>query len=331
MHEIDTSALPPLPARPIDGHKGTFGTVSIIGGCENDQQVMYGAPALAARAALRTGSGLVRIAASRGVLSHAVTLEPSATGVVLPVDTRGLLDGPGAAEVFDRVAAESHCVVIGPGLGRSGTDALSLRSVQQTESPVVVDADALNALAEIPELAGAIQARAVFTPHPGEFRRLAEPLQIVGDPANAEDRPRLAAELAQRLGVIVVLKGRATVVSDGLRAWICDRGHPCLGTAGTGDVLAGTIAGLIAQYGAGLNPYASLPEAVKAKLPPQDDPLRPLSLYDAARLGVFAHAIAGEAWAETHAHAGMLARELADGLPEVLDAMREGGADPDAD
>jgi len=105
------------------------------------------------------------------------------------------------------------------------------------------------------------------------------------------------------VGCVVVLKGAGTVVSDGIRTWTCTHGHPCLATAGTGDVLAGLIGGLAAQFA-----------------PDQE---AGMSLFDVARLGVQAHAIAGEEWARKHtAQAGLLARELADELPAVLEGMR---------
>jgi NAD(P)H-hydrate repair Nnr-like enzyme with NAD(P)H-hydrate dehydratase domain len=105
------------------------------------------------------------------------------------------------------------------------------------------------------------------------------------------------------LGCIVVLKGAGTVVSDGINTWTCTRGHACLGTAGTGDVLAGVIAGLVAQHASG--------------------PARTLSLFDVARISVQAHAIAGEQWARTHdASAGLLAPELAELIPHELEELR---------
>ena len=103
---------------------------------------------------------------------------------------------------------------------------------------------------------------------------------------------------------MVVLKGAGTVVSDGHSTWVCDAGHACLATAGSGDVLAGLIAGLAAQH-------------VRLAPMPSD-----LSLYDAARIAVLAHATAGELWAQENASAGLRARELADLLPSVLDPLR---------
>ncbi len=293
--------LPTLPPRPLDGHKGTFGTVAIIGGCCSGSKHMIGAPALAALGALRAGAGLARLVMPAPILSAGVTLAPSATGVALAVDPiTSDLDTPGAVAEVDRQASTAACVAIGPGLGAGeAARAMVLRAVQQEEASMVVDADALNALAEIPELWRDFRARAVLTPHPGEYRRLAQALKITHDPTREDSRQSAAAALAQRLGAVVVLKGAGTVVSDGQKTWRCGRGHACLATAGTGDVLTGVIAGLIAQH-AGVMP-----------------------LYDAARLGVEAHARAGEAWARSHhASAGLLAEELAGLVPGSLEELR---------
>ncbi|MFO0831650.1 MAG: NAD(P)H-hydrate dehydratase [Phycisphaerales bacterium] len=325
------SSPPPatLPRRPRDAHKGTAGTAAIFGGSMHDGRCMIGAPALAARAALRSGVGLARIVAPRAVLPHAIALCPSATGIALEADASGGLIAHQAAEVFDRALAESDCIAIGPALGTSdGAKALSLRAVQQEDVPAVIDADALTNLAAIPELSRDFHGACVLTPHPGEFRRLAQALSITADPVNPASRTAAAEQLAQRLGCITVLKGAGTVVTNGHDTWTCPAGHPCLATAGTGDVLTGLLAGLIAQHlpragqpgGPGSAP--DLHALARARLsgqpaPPPATP-RP-TLYDLTRLAVWAHARAGELWASTHhAEAGLLAQDLADLLPEVL-------------
>lgn len=299
---------PSLPPRPRHGHKGTFGTVVVVGGSMRSDAVMLGAPALAARAALRSGAGLCRVLAPAQALPHIITLAPSATGVPLPTDDSGELVSHRCAEVLDGALVGADALVIGPGLGLTqGSAALSLRAVQQEDAPVVVDADAINCLAEVPELLRDFRSAAVLTPHPGEFRRIADALAITADPVDPASRPRAAEALAQRLGCIVALKGAGTIVTDGQTTWTCPHGDPCLATAGTGDVLAGLIGGLAAQFvrlgrGAG-----------------------GLSLFDAARVGVLSHALAGETWSRSHAaSAGLLALELADLLPGVLEPMRGG-------
>ncbi|VAX39655.1 NAD(P)H-hydrate epimerase / ADP-dependent (S)-NAD(P)H-hydrate dehydratase [hydrothermal vent metagenome] len=301
---------PRLPARDPHGHKGTFGAIAVVGGSVSGGSMMTGAPALAALGALRAGAGLVRLVCPGPVLPGALMIAPSATGLVLPTDSNGAIVAHEAAALLDSVLGACDALAIGPGLGsepgnRQGIEAVVLRVVQQEERPVVVDADAINALARMPELARDFHARAILTPHPGEFRRLAEPLRVSLDPTDPAQRPAAAEAMAQKLGCIVVLKGAGTVVTDGYRTWVCPRGHPCLGTAGTGDVLTGVLAGLIGQevgQAAGSSP----------------------DLFETARAGVLVHALAGERWAEQHgASAGLLATELADLLPPCVESIRE--------
>ncbi len=285
---------------------------------------MIGAPALAARAALRAGAGLAKLVCPQPVLAHVMTLCPSATGIPLAVDAWGDISAHEAAETFDRVVEECRCVAIGPGLGTSeGAAALSLRAVQQEDVPVVVDADAINCLAKIPELTRDLRSACVLTPHPGEFRRLASALSITEDIATDASRRAGAEQLAQRLGCVVVLKGAGTVVTDGHATWVCPWGHACLATAGTGDVLTGLIAGLLAQHAPrpGGQDLHSLALARLGKAPASIG--QGLSVLDLARVAVAAHARAGMLWAErAHASAGLLAEELADLLPGVLEENR---------
>ncbi|MFZ4572949.1 MAG: NAD(P)H-hydrate dehydratase [Phycisphaerales bacterium] len=296
--DIDETPLPPLPFRPARSHKGVFGAVLIVAGSVEGDSVMLGAPAFAALGALRAGAGLARVLAPAALLPHVLALCPSATGIPVHQTIEGE-ETAASVEEFDRAAAHASSLVVGPGLGRSRTaGALTLRAVQQEDLPVVVDADAITILSELPELWRDFHASAVLTPHPGEFRRIGAAVGITDDPVDPAQRPRAAAALARRLGCIVVLKGAGTVVSDGLRAWVCERGHPCMATGGTGDVLAGMIGGLAAASGGA-------------------------SLYELSRVAVCAHALAGEAWAASRsASAGMLAGELAEQVPAALEGMR---------
>lgn len=298
-----TDPLPLLPPRPPTGHKGTFGTVAVIGGCCLTPTRMIGAPAFSALGALRAGAGLVRVLTPEPILSEVIALCPSATGRALPTLPDGDLDLARAIPAVDEALCVADSIVIGPGMSQSpAVAALALRAVQQQDHPIVVDADALNALATIPELFRDFHASAILTPHPGEYRRLAASLRITADPVAEATRPAAAEQLAQRLGCVVVLKGAGTVVSDGHRTWTCAHRHACLATAGTGDVLAGLIAGLIAQHARG-----------KA----------PISLYNLARIAVEAHAMAAAAWATAHhTESGMLANELAELIPQSLESLR---------
>jgi NAD(P)H-hydrate epimerase len=293
-----------LPARPADGHKGTFGMVGVLGGCASGGARMVGAAVLAGLAALRSGCGKVKLAMPEPVLDTALSAALECTGAPLAVEAEGDIVGHEAAATVDRLVGECEALVVGPGLGppSAGTRALVLRTVQNEDVPVVVDADGLNAIAQTPQITRDLRAAVVMTPHPGEFRTLCRGLGLAGDLGLDRSREDAAVGLAQRLGCIVVLKGRGTVVSDGAQAWVNTSGHPCLATAGTGDVLSGVIGSLAAQARAGR---------------------WGVSLFDIARLGVHIHGAAGEAWAaRTAASGGMLARDLAEELPAACERMR---------
>jgi ADP-dependent NAD(P)H-hydrate dehydratase len=311
--------LPKLPPRDPRGHKGTFGTVAVVGGCSAGDVRMIGAPALAALGALRVGAGRVRLVMPEPILAAGIVMASSATGLALPVDPAGDVPPHKASETIDTLVPSCECLVVGPGMGQSpGTTAAALRAIQQHDVPVVVDADAIVALAGVPELHRDFNAAAVLTPHPGEFRKLAAAFAVTEDPIDPRERPRAAERLAQRMGCVVVLKGPGSVVSDGHRTWVCPMGNAVLATAGTGDVLAGVIAGLTAQFVA--KPEDARPWPMPARPRPVE---KPLDLFDAARLGVMAHALAGDHWRDRHsASAGMLAAELADELPAIIQSFR---------
>ncbi|MBX3351922.1 MAG: NAD(P)H-hydrate dehydratase [Phycisphaeraceae bacterium] len=310
--------LPRLPARDARGHKGSFGTVGVVGGCALADSRMIGGPALAAIGALRAGCGLAKLAMPEGVLNAALTIAPSATGVALPTEDSGAIVPHEGARAFDALLRASDCVAIGPGMGAGeGVRALAFRAINQDDRPVVVDADAINALAELPEFHRDFRAMAALTPHPGEFRRLSQALGLDLDPIHPGTRADAAATLARTLGCVVVLKGAATVVSDGVRLWVSDAQNPALATAGTGDVLTGVVASFIAQFHK--RPIVAGERTVTSEA------RGGLSLFDCARLAVAAHARAGALWVESRgATGGMLASELADALPRAVEALRAG-------
>ncbi len=304
-------SLPPLPPRPADGHKGTFGTVGVIGGQAAGPHVMIGGPALSALAALRAGCGLAVLAMPEPILAAGLTIAPSATGLALPVDARRTLQPSDVAELIDRYLPSFHCLAIGPGFGADvAQQQIVIRLVAQDEHPLVIDADGINALAASREFHRDFRSPAILTPHPGEYRRLAESLGLHHDPADEQDRPEAAADLARRLGCVVVLKGRRTVTSDGVHSHINETGNVALATAGTGDVLTGVIAGLVAQFhkrplGIGSRQITAGQQGG-------------LSLYDCARLGVHLHGLAGDHWQSRNGNAGLLAEDLIEDLPAAL-------------
>ena len=328
----DAPRLPPFPARDPEGHKGVFGTVCVVGGQAAPPAVMLGGPAFAARAALRTGCGLVVLAMPEPLLAAGLTVAPSATGLALPCRKDGRLAAAAAAEAIDQHLRPAQCLALGPGLGAElPQQQFTMRLVAQEEIPLVVDADALNCLAHTRAFHLDFRARAILTPHPGEFARLAAALAIDADPVDPAQRPAAAESLAQRLGCVVVLKGAGTVVSDGLRTWVSSAGNAALATAGSGDVLTGVIAGLVAQFHRGdasARLYALAAAKAGRPAPPS------LDLFDCARLGVELHGRAAERWsariaaaagaAAGAAGAGLLADELCDELPATIAAWRSG-------
>ncbi len=273
--------LPKLPPRREDAHKGDFGLALIVGGSRG----MAGAAALAGMAALRGGAGLVRLAVPEPCLETVAGFEPSYMSVPLPADDAGRI----ASAAFERIvelAGPATVVACGPGLGRSlGLDALVVRLYQEMSKPMVFDADALNALAAESESLVHPGGPRVLTPHPGEFARL------IGRKLEAEAHNDAAVQLAADCGIVVVLKGHRTLVTDGRRRAINTTGNPGMATGGMGDVLTGLIAALWCQN---------------------------LGAFDAARLGVHLHGLAGDLAAEDLGQVSLVASDLIHYLPEAF-------------
>jgi NAD(P)H-hydrate epimerase len=277
-----------LPARPPEGHKGSFGHVLVVAGSLGKT----GAAALAVHGALRAGAGLVTAAVPAGL--QAVLAVKCTEAMTAPVaDTGEHAFAAAGEEAILALARERDVVALGPGIGRAAeTCALARGLAKRLEQPLVLDADGLFALGSDPGALKARRAPTIVTPHPGEAGRL---LGIGADAVN-RDRPAAARRLAERTGACVLLKGAATVVATAEgRVRINPTGGPALGTGGTGDVLAGVAAALLAQG---------------------------LDAFEAAALGAFVHGLAGDRIAERSGSAGLLAGELADELPAAMEALR---------
>lgn len=273
-----------IPSRSRYGHKGTHGTGLIIGGSPG----MSGALALAAKAALRSGAGLVRMATGENMAQFVDGLLEEATTIGLKETPTGRW-ATGAFGQLKAALASADAVGVGPGLGQNNEILKLLNEiVEQSHKPLVIDADGLNALAQDIQVLLHANGPVILTPHPGEMARLTG-LNVEEVQAN---RLELALEKASQWGVILVLKGAATIVAspDG-RAFINTSGGPILGAGGTGDVLTGCIVGLLAQ---GVEPL------------------------DAACLGVYCHGLAGDIIAAEITDRGALAGEVADKLPQAL-------------
>ncbi len=246
---------------------------------------MAGAAALAGMAALRGGAGLVRVATANCCLETVAGFEPSYMTVPLPDDAQGRIAASAHDDIVE-LAATSTVIACGPGLGRStDLDQLVPQLYRELPQPMVFDADALNALAVDAEVLANHRGPRILTPHPGEFARL------VGRKFEGEERNLAAMELAGRCGILVVLKGHRTYVTDGRQHWHNSTGNPGMATGGSGDSLTGLIAALACQG---------------------------LPLYDAARLGVYTHGLAGDLAAQELGETSLIASDIVRYLSKAL-------------
>lgn len=277
-----------LPPRPAQAHKGTFGTALIVAG-----SVRYtGAAYFAALAACRSGAGLVTLAAPRSLYAALAGVLPEATWLPLPEISGGI--AASAAPLVKHQLGRIKALLLGPGWGQSAQTAQFLVDLLAAGElpPLVMDADGLRLLAALPNWPGRLPAPVVLTPHPGEMAALTG---LSTDQVQA-DREGLASRSALDWGQVVVLKGAYTIIAapDGRTAMI-PVATPALAHAGTGDVLAGLIVGLLAQG-----------------VPP----------YDAALGAAWIHARAGLAAAAAHGQtASVLASDILSTLPAVLAAL----------
>ncbi len=232
--------VPKLAPRAADSHKGTFGKVLIIGGSVG----MSGAPALAGKAALRSGAGLVRIATPESVLPIVASIEPCYMTISLAEDNDGCIASTAIAMVLDQTV-QNDVTAFGPGIGQSrGVRDILNVLIARPDLRLIIDADGLNCLAKEPDWIERKTASVILTPHPGEMKRLWSSLFREPIPADRTDQ---AKALAKACKCTVVLKGAGTIVTDGEKFYVNTTGNPGMATAGSGDVLTGIIAALIAQ------------------------------------------------------------------------------------
>jgi ADP-dependent NAD(P)H-hydrate dehydratase len=284
-----TSDVPRLSPRPDTTHKAQVGRIAIVAGSRG----MSGAVCLSGLGALRGGAGLVRACCPESILPIVAASEPCLMTMPLAEDPEGRIS-PAALPALLESLKWADVTAIGPGLGLGDGVANVVRTILRDYSgPAVVDADALNNLAEQPQWWLSRHGRpTVITPHPGEIARLRRGTGLDTDPEQTEEaRLATAFEFATLTGTTVVLKGHRTVVCTSDEAYINTTGNPGMATGGMGDVLTGLIAALVGQG---------------------------LSAFDAARLGVYAHGAAADECAKRIAPVGYLAREVADGLPPAL-------------
>jgi len=276
-----------LPARPVTGHKGTFGHLLVVGGSIGKA----GAASMTAEGALRSGAGLVTVACPASIQETlAIKLTEAMTEPLDEVEGALSLQ---ALMALQRLTEGKAALALGPGLGQAAeTFALVRRLVRESRLPLVLDADGLNAIAENPSvLRERPPGSVILTPHPGEMARLAG-LSVAGVEA---DRIGVARQFARRHRVVLVLKGARTVTAlpDG-RVRLNGSGNPGLASGGMGDVLTGLIGGLLAQ---GLTPA------------------------DAAVLGVYLHGRAADRLLPVMGDAGMTAGDLLRELPATRNEL----------
>ena len=286
LEDLTTTPLPTLPPRNADSHKGTFGRALLIGGSRG----MSGSISLSGQATLRSGAGLVTLAVPDCILDVVASIETSYMTSALAHEDDHI--GSGAAQAVLELATTTTAIALGPGIGRSASVTDFVQQLyQEINLPMVVDADALFALAQSQTSLTTPVGTRILTPHPGEFARL------TGATPKQSDRAEAAAQLAQRdttKQTIVVLKGHQTVVTDGTRYSINNTGNPGMATGGSGDVLTGIITALLCQ---GLEPF------------------------DAARLGVHVHGLAGDLAAQDLGQVSMIASDLIHYLPKAFRAV----------
>ncbi len=290
-----------LVARRVDDHKGTFGHVLIAAGSRG----MAGASILCARAALRSGAGLVTLAVPASLQAAVAGHVPEALTLGLPENSAGCLrpDGVGRLKAAHKERQYS-VLAIGPGLSQNpDTQRFVLLALASLPVPAVIDADALNILAGeddpgVRELMGARKEPCVLTPHPGEAARCLK----TSTRAVMADREAAALRLARDWSAVTLLKGHRSLVSDGERVLANATGGAGLAKGGTGDVLTGLIAGLWAQM------LAS--SRVEGK-----------TAFLAAALGAHLHGLAGDAAEKRLGPHAMTAQDVVESLGEAFSRL----------
>ena len=279
IHTLDHDAvLKLLPDRATQAHKGDFGKILLLCGSRG----FTGAAALAAMGALRSGAGLVYLGVPESI--YAIEAVKLTEPVVFPLpDEDGILSAEAQMKVVAKLS-NMDAVLIGPGLGTSeGTTSVTQCVLQHYNGPVVLDADGINVMKAHKDILRSRTGPTILTPHAGEFQRFTG-TQISNRIADAE-------ELAAELGVIVLLKGHNTVITDGTTTYINQTGNPGMAVGGSGDILSGIIVSLLGQ---GISPL------------------------EAAACGAWLHGAAGDICAGEIGQYGMLPSDMLSVLPRLL-------------
>ena len=281
----------PLSRNKPNVYKNQFGHVCVIGGSGG----MLGAPALTALAAMRSGAGLVTAAVPAG-LNAAAHKKISNVVMTLPLkETNEQTVSAGAFAHIRRISDQFDVFAIGPGLSRHpSTQRLVLKIIAALSKPLVIDADALYALAGHAEILRKTDTLKILTPHPAEMARLIKRSRDYVE----KNRRQTALEFAREYDCVVLLKGHRTLVASPQgKVYINTTGNAGMATAGSGDVLTGMIAALLGQGSTG---------------------------FEAAKLGAYWHGKAGDLAAKRKTRAGMIASDIIDNIPKALKKVTGG-------
>jgi ADP-dependent NAD(P)H-hydrate dehydratase len=277
--------LPQLPPRDAHAHKGTFGRAILIGGSRG----MSGAIALAGMSALRSGAGLVQVIVPECCSNTVAAFEPCYTSLGLACNGKTLTAN---VEEVRELCRNATCVAVGPGLGRT-PELVDLVTELYTKlpQPVVLDADALYALAQREVPLAFPGGERILTPHPQEFMRLAQT-----DEQDWLKQAELAEQLAQQFGVTLVLKGHRSLITNSECSTRNTTGNPGMATGGSGDVLTGIITALLCQK---------------------------LTGFQAAHLGCYVHGLAGDMAVQELGEISLIARDLIEYLPRAWQQFKD--------
>src|SRR5579872_2850762 len=277
--------------RPAESNKGNYGHVLVIGGSLGKA----GAAAMAGISALRSGAGLATVATAKSALPTVASFHPELMTEPLPETNAGTISAAALAQI-EELSKGKTVLAIGPGISRNPETSELVRAlVAKTRTAVVLDADGLNAFENRADELNGAGKTLVITPHPGEMARLAR----MSIPDVQKDRLGVARKFAREHELIVVLKGHRTLVvhPDG-EAWVNTTGNPGMSTGGTGDILTGMVAGMIAQHADNKDVFLATCAAVHL------------------------HGLAGDVMRETLGEHSLIATDLLTGLPEAFRRMQ---------
>lgn len=279
---IDSSLRSLLPERNRYSHKGDYGRLGVVAG----SKTMLGANYLATMAGLRTGSGLVYSIVPESMAG--IMANKLIEAIIVPLKDEDGSFGKGSIEELEASLDIYDSLVLGPGLGSSSCiDDFVAHIVENYKKALLLDADGINSISRDLSILDRRKADLIITPHPGEFARLLD--RDIEDIEN--NRIKYAVEFSKSHGLITVLKGNKTIVTDGDELYINETGNPGMATAGSGDLLSGIIGSLLSQG---------------------------LESFNAAVLGVYIHGLAGDIAKEHFGEYGMIARDILASIPKAI-------------